>query len=153
MREHFTGRSEIEPVMGYRRECLIGSMARALFGEEDLEGQAGNRSGWRLGSVRSIVAARAWYSPAPGLTGRGVPETERFEIIPGGVQKTLRTLIVDIEIPWTGQREQRRDSTIERTNAGDGLAPHSRAYRWEHEQEQEQEKHNDYPITHHRHAL
>ena len=43
--------------------------------------------------------------PAPGLTGRGVPETERFEIITGGVQKTLRTLIVDIEIPWTGQRE------------------------------------------------
>jgi len=55
-----TGRSETEPVMGYRRECLIGSMAGVLFDEEGPEGRAVNRSGWHLGSVRSIVAARAW---------------------------------------------------------------------------------------------
>jgi hypothetical protein len=37
------------PVRGYRRGYSIGSMAKVLFGEEDLEGRVVNRFDWRLG--------------------------------------------------------------------------------------------------------
>jgi hypothetical protein len=37
------------------------------------------------------------YSPAPRLTGRGIPKAVRLEIVPGVVQISLRALIVDIQ--------------------------------------------------------
>ena len=39
------------------------------------------------------------YSPAPRLSGRGIPKAVRLEIIPGVVQISLRALIVEIETP------------------------------------------------------
>jgi hypothetical protein len=45
------------------------------------------------------------HSPAPRLSGRGIPKTKRLKIIPRVVQKPLRALIVDIETPWARQRK------------------------------------------------
>ena len=52
-------------------------------------------------------------SPAPCLTARGIPKAVRFEIVPGGVDKSQRALIVDIKIPCAAQTEQWRDPSIE----------------------------------------
>jgi hypothetical protein len=53
------------------------------------------------------------HSPAPSLTGRGVPKTEGLKIIPGIVEKSLCALIVEIEVSRAGQIEQRRNPSVE----------------------------------------
>ena len=53
------------------------------------------------------------HSPAPCLAGRGIPKAERLEIISWVVEKSLCSLIVDIETPLAWRPEQWRNPTVE----------------------------------------
>ncbi len=75
-------------------------MAKARFGGEGREGRVGEPTlvGALDESDRELRPERG-HSPAPCLTGCGIPKAERLEIVPWVVQKSLRALIVDIETP------------------------------------------------------
>src|SRR5262245_39758941 len=63
-------------------------------------------------SNRKLRAQRS-HSPTPGLTGCGIPKAIRLKVVPRIIEKSLRTLIVEIETSWSRQREQWCNSSIE----------------------------------------
>ncbi len=49
---------------------------------------------------------------APCLTGRGIPEIVRFEVIAEIVDESLRPLVINVEIPWTHETKERCHTSI-----------------------------------------